>query len=330
MPSGSIVPGPPTCTTGAPLATIHWPSTFDAGGRPTRTTTSGRCAAAKAVSRSTTSNAATAPAIDRHPDVGSASTGHPDRAESSATASAVMPLRPPATMMPRPAQQRRRTGVIGVLRRTRRRIGVRRVVRRRRRERTDRAEQRIAEGQVQVHRAARRGRQAAGGEGAPRALLGGLGDARVVEPPHRAAEQVGLVDGLGGADADQLRRPIGGEHEHRHVRQAGLDDRGVEVHRRGPAGAQQQRRASRRGRGRGRRTPPPARRAPRAPPGRRERRSPAPSGCCASPAPPLRGRRHDGPIRRPAWRRTSPAPPRRTRSDSSPPDDTALGWRHGG
>ncbi len=36
------MPGPPTWTTGAPEATTHCVSTFEAAGRPTRTTTSGR------------------------------------------------------------------------------------------------------------------------------------------------------------------------------------------------------------------------------------------------------------------------------------------------
>ena len=39
--SGSMVPGPPTCTTVAPDPATHWARTFDDAGRPSRTTTVG-------------------------------------------------------------------------------------------------------------------------------------------------------------------------------------------------------------------------------------------------------------------------------------------------
>ena len=42
---------------------------------------------------------------------------------------------------------------------------------------------------------------------------------------HHPAEEMGLVDGLGGADRLQLGRPIGGAHQHRHAGLPGLDDR---------------------------------------------------------------------------------------------------------
>ena len=43
----------------------------------------------------------------------------------------------------------------------------------------------------------------------------------------------------GAPDAAQLGRPVGGEHQHRHLREAGLDHRRVEVGGRGAARAQQ-------------------------------------------------------------------------------------------
>ena len=68
------------------------------------------------------------------------------------------------------------------------------------------------------------------------------GDAGIVEPADRVAVQVGLLDGLRRADAVQLRRTIGGQHQHRHARLMGLDDRCVKVRGGGAAGAQQRRR----------------------------------------------------------------------------------------
>ena len=103
LPSGSIVPGPPTCTTGAPLADDplaehlrrRWPSDADDHVRAMRGGEGGVAQHRRRTPRRRRRSIGS-------PTCGSASTGHPDRAESSATASAVMPLRPPATMMPRP------------------------------------------------------------------------------------------------------------------------------------------------------------------------------------------------------------------------------------
>ena len=128
------------------------------------------------------------------------------------------------------------------------------------------------------------------------------GGGGVVEPAHRPAVQLDLVDRLRGADATQLGRPVGGEHDHRHVRQAGLDHGRMEVGGRRAAGAQQHGGRRRRARARARRTRRPARRARRAPPARRERRAPAPSACCATRARRRRAARRTAPIRRRAWR----------------------------
>ena len=102
------------------------------------------------------------------------------------------------------------------------------------------ADERLAERQVEVHRPGRP-RPRAPGAASDRHVAGaaGVGDAGIVEPPHGAAVEVGLVDRLRRADVAQLGRAVGGHDEHRHVRQAGLDDGRVEVGRRRAARAQQ-------------------------------------------------------------------------------------------
>ena len=102
----------------------------------------------------------------------------------------------------------------------------------------------------------------------PRRRGGGVGHAGVVEPAHRPAVQVRLVDRLRRADVAQLRRPVGGQHDHRDLRQPGLDHGRVEVGRRRAARAQQDRRRPAEARARARRTPPTARRGRRARPAR--------------------------------------------------------------
>ncbi len=68
-----------TCTSVAPDAATHWPSTFDAGASPSRRTTVGTCAAANAAERSGASKRTTAGARPRTPERGSASTRPPRR-----------------------------------------------------------------------------------------------------------------------------------------------------------------------------------------------------------------------------------------------------------
>ena len=104
--SGSMTPGPPTCTTVASLPAIHVASARDAAGRPMRTTTSGRWASANSSTRTIASNAQMVPGRCRQPDVGSASTGQPVALDSVATSSGATPLRPPARISPRSVPRR--------------------------------------------------------------------------------------------------------------------------------------------------------------------------------------------------------------------------------
>jgi hypothetical protein len=106
------------------------------------------------------------------------------------------------------------------------------------------AHQRFAERQVDVHRPGvcpDGAEPPVGGEVAPLVCSGEVSDAWVRVPPHHPAVQLGLVDGLRCADALQLRRAIGGEHEHRHAREVGLHHGGVKVGGGSAAGAQQRR-----------------------------------------------------------------------------------------
>ena len=61
---------------------------------------------------------------------------------------------------------------------------------------------------------------------------------QVARPAHRGPVEAPLVDGLGCADAAQLRRAVRGQHEQRHAGVVGLDDRSVELDRSGAARAQ--------------------------------------------------------------------------------------------
>ncbi len=69
-----------------------------------------------------------------------------------------------------------------------------------------------------------------------------VGHAGIGEPPGRPTEQVGLVDGLGGAHVAQLGGPVGGAHQQRHPGQVGLDHRGVQLGGGRPAGRDHDRR----------------------------------------------------------------------------------------
>ena len=172
-----------------------------------------------------------------------------------------------------------------------------------------------------MHRAGRRGRERragasdrhAAGVGRRRARRGRGTSAR--DRPYRC----GLVDRLRRADVAQLGRPVGGDDEHRHVGQAGLDDRRVEVGRRRAARAQQHRRRRRRARGRGRRTP--AARSSWTTWTRAARRAPARAsaiGVLRDPGATTAWRDAAArPTRRRAWRRTSPARRRAVTSRST-------------
>ena len=67
----------------------------------------------------------------------------------------------------------------------------------------------------------------------------GLRFGHVAVPPDRIAVQLLLVDGLVGTAVDEFRRAVGRQEEHRDARLIRLDDRGVEVRRRGPRGTDQ-------------------------------------------------------------------------------------------
>ncbi len=93
--------------------------------------------------------------------------------------------------------------------------------------------ERIAPGQVQVHRPApaERLRDCPAGDRAvvQQAIVVRIVAADFAEPAHGGAVEADLVDRLPRADAAQLRRPIGSEGDQRHARQVGLGDRRVQV-----------------------------------------------------------------------------------------------------
>ena len=142
--------------------------------------------------------------------------------------------------------------------------------------------QRLAPGKVEVDGAgrglaARRGECPAGGRAVvEQAVVVGLVGADLAEPAHRRAVELQLVDRLPGADAAQLRRPVGGQGHQRDRRLVGLADRRVEVGGGGSRGAEDRHRE--------RRSPAP-RRARRRPPSAR-RRSPSSRSPAAARAPP--------------------------------------------
>ena len=109
-----------------------------------------------------------------------------------------------------------------------------------------RRHERLPERQVEVDRPGRRtlrGRERAARNRAPgRArTLDRFRRPWIAEPANRVAVQLGLVDRLTRAGVAELRRPVGGAHEHRHPGVRGLDHRGMEVGRGGPRRAQQDR-----------------------------------------------------------------------------------------
>jgi hypothetical protein len=105
-------------------------------------------------------------------------------------------------------------------------------------------DQRLVEGQIEVHRAGRLGdrhrdrrcgaRDRCGRDRIDDADARHLQIARVLDV---GAEQVDLVDRLGGPGVAQLRRPVCGQENEWHAREVGLDGGGQEVCRRGPRGA---------------------------------------------------------------------------------------------
>ncbi len=112
----------------------------------------------------------------------------------------------------------------------------------------DLTQQRFTEGEVQMDRP--RSRPAAAhprvtGQVAPPRRTTRRRGTRLAVPPHGGAVELTLVDGLRCPDPVQLRWPIGGEDQQRHVGLVRLDHRRVELGRCGAAGAQHDRRSSR-------------------------------------------------------------------------------------
>ena len=105
-------------------------------------------------------------------------------------------------------------------------------------------DQRLAEGEVEVHRPGGRGRRQDGGASAPvpgRAggRIAGDGQGRLGEGLGVAAVQAQLIDGLIGAHPAQLRRTVGGQDDERQARRGRLGDRRREVERGAARGAEQ-------------------------------------------------------------------------------------------
>ena len=142
-------------------------------------------------------------------DVGSASSGHPVAA-TNADDVAAGGAPPPASTTPAAATRAASTSVVGHVRRRRRQRG--RGARRRGGSAPGVADERLAERQVEVHRAvdARRRRPArrATATPAPSPSSATPGSWNQRDGP---AVQVGLVDRLRRPDVAQLRRPVGGE-----------------------------------------------------------------------------------------------------------------------
>ena len=181
-----------------------------------------------------------------HAEVGSASSGHPQaaarRAAGSATCSDV------GSAHDHPARLGRDAGaqllhVVGVRRRgVLAQLGPGTAIRApgpvRGVERLGLRRQRLTQREVQVNRTRPvpgRGPVGAAGQRAMvnRGLATGLVGADLHEPLDCATVELDLIDGLAGADLTQLGRPVGRQHHQRHPRMPRLDDRGVEVRRRG-------------------------------------------------------------------------------------------------
>ena len=187
----------------------------------------------------------------REVESGSASTGQPATSAKRSTVSGWTPAPQPATTSPprpvghemreRVEQLDRRCAHAGRVARPRPVVGAAGRVD----ELVAGGHQRLAERQVEVHRPGRRtaarrptarGRQRrASAAPAPGRSVGHSG---VVEPAHRVAEELHLVDGLPRAGVAQLGRAVGGAHDQRDAAVVRLEHRGVEVRGRGARRAQ--------------------------------------------------------------------------------------------
>ena len=112
------------------------------------------------------------------------------------------------------------------------------------RQRPGSADQRLAERQIEMDGARPTPIRPEGSgearrrERTPRRGIGVIRRSGVGRRAHRPTEEVDLVDRLRGADTAQFGRAIGRAHKKRHVGEIGLHDRGMQVHRRGPTGAE--------------------------------------------------------------------------------------------
>ena len=208
---------------------------FDVGRAPTQTTASGWCASAQAPDRARRSKPATVVGPGRRqPLSGSASTGHPsacrDRGDDRGLAAPARHDHAASTGQLLHHSDRRRHrdglvpwGAVGSACGQRRRL----------------AQQRFREREVQVDGArpgSRRIQDRPGGQRAPRPRGLLPGHARLDHGPHGPAVEAGLVDGLRGPHAVELRRSVRRAGQQGHTRQVGLDHGGVQLDRRRAAG----------------------------------------------------------------------------------------------
>ena len=263
MRSGSTTPGPPTWTRAGRRT---WRPTGPAPSRPAGARGARRhrvmVGGEALVAQQRVEGGDDAVEATRRPDVGSASTGQPVAAsERLDDVRAVATPRHAgedhaAFAVESPRQRvRRRSTAAGD------RAGCRRPGRARRRELAGRADQRLAERQVEMHRP---GCERCGAERPRPGTPGKERHVAAVGVGGRRGRGTSARDrrrgGSGRSSAERRRRaaPAAGRRSRTSIgtrRQAGLDDRRVEVGRRGAARAQQHRRRRRRGRARARRTP---------------------------------------------------------------------------
>ena len=186
----------------------------------------------------------------RTPEVGSASSGQPQAAASRAAGSATSSTVGPQTIAPRGVGGDAGGELLdvvgvgrgGVLAQLGPGTAVRAALPVGGVERLGLGRERLAQREVEVHRAgplAGGGPVGAAGERAvmDRRLAAGLVGADLDEPLDRAPVELQLVDRLAGADLAQLGRAVGGEHDQGHARLQRLDHGGMQVRGRRTRGA---------------------------------------------------------------------------------------------
>ena len=220
--------------------------------RPSRSTTSGanRCATGRHPEERVEVRHGRRSGRSDTPLRGSASTGQPSRSARSRAPPRDRSMPPPATITPRRRRRPPRSQAVDG------RPSGRRRHRRQCRGSVARAAGRRPGSPTSGSRKGRfrwtgpgrpihRGHATCGGQRPPRPTCRLVGDARVDERPHRAPEEVRLVDRSGAPHAVQLGRSVGRAHQQRHPGLVGLDHRGVQLDRRGAAGGDHERRTAR-------------------------------------------------------------------------------------